>query len=80
MFANKLILHALAILMGPLSPVGVALAQQTSGEPDCEDIRKNTAKPAKATATVRGEFLKNGKTLVQDISYPPATGREHGHL
>ncbi len=67
MLANKLILRAVAVLIGLLLSVGVALAQQTSREPDCNEFQGVVAEPVKATATIRGEFLKNGKTLVQDI-------------
>jgi pimeloyl-ACP methyl ester carboxylesterase len=65
--ANNLIIRAVAILIGLLPSVGVALAQQTPRKPDCNEVRNGIAAPAKATATIRGEFLKNGKTLIQDI-------------
>jgi predicted esterase len=65
MLANKLILRAPMILLGPLLSVGVA--QQAARETDCGELQKTIAEPSKATGTVRGEFLKNGKTLVQDI-------------
>jgi predicted esterase len=72
--ANNLIIRAVAILIGLLLSVGVALAQQTSREPDCDDIQNGIAEPAKATATIRGAFLKNGKTLIQDIFLSSAEG------
>ncbi len=67
MLANKLIFRALMAAIGPMLSVGTLIAEQTPRETDCSDLQKAIAEPSKATATVRGEFLKNGKTLVQDI-------------
>ena len=67
MVANKLILRAMMAVLGPLLSVAIAVAQQAPREADCNELQKVIPEPSKATATVRGEFLKNGKTLVQDI-------------
>jgi predicted esterase len=67
MLANKSILCALLVLLGPLLSIHLVVAQPAPRESGCNELQKAIAEPSKATATIRGEYLKNNKTLVQDI-------------
>jgi predicted esterase len=59
--------RALVGLVVPLLSAGTLSARQAPATPSCGELPAGPAQPPNVTASVRGEFLKAGKTLIQDI-------------
>src|SRR5258708_36864051 len=67
MSRHGLFLRTFMTALGPLPPAGAMLAQQVPSAPSCSELRDGAPPAPTVTATPRQEYLKDGRTLIQDI-------------
>ena len=63
----RVMVRALAGLVVPLLSAGELPARQAPATPSCGELPVGPAQPPNVTASIRGEFLKAGRILIQDI-------------